>query len=892
MTESRPPERPVSLQRIAGTAWRAFSSFLEIIGLKRASGGDRAVELSRFKLYHTEFRKLLSANNSFLENMVDLDQKRDGREYFDQSYLKRKTVRVVSDIFGMVSSLNAISSNRYPALSTAFDRIAGALTRLLEDATVSAPVNLVLDLADIQAHHADLVGGKMANLAELRNVLGLPTPDGFAVTTEAYRLLIDEGGLGSWIQNALMDLHQTEDLAAFSEAVRDAIGAVPLPAGLVEAVEAARDRLTARVGSALPCAVRSSAMGEDSELSYAGQFLSLLNVPGEKLMDAYLSVIASLYSSEAIHYRRLHGQTSKMAEMAVGVLGMIPAAASGVVFSMDPADPESEEVIIQSVWGLGVSLVDGRTSPEMIRAPREGVGRTVARTLSDQRVRVVRKPEAGIVEELLPAEFIGRPILNDEQIRTLSKWALESEAHFGSPQDMEWAMDDRGRLHLLQSRPLRLAGSALPRGAPVEGYPLLLDGGETACPGVGSGPAVHLTENDDLTEFPDGGVLVTPRPSPRLICLLRKARAVVTDTGSTTGHMASLTRELRVPALLNTKTATRVIPPGARITVDAGSRFVYLGEIPELIRTEDEGGTATGGDRPVPRPEDGRLLDDLLEHIVPLHLTDPRSSRFHPDHARTLHDLARYVHEKSYEEMFGLGERLGDMRSASYLLDVFLPLDLYIIDLGGGFSEAPKGRKVKPKQIVSQPMSALLGGILDKRIPRFGARPMDLGGFLSVVMRHAMTNPEQDRTFFDPCYALISLNYVNYTARVGYHFSVVDSYCSGSRNKNYISVLFRGGAADHVRRHRRVRAIGAILKHYGFGVDVAADTVIARISKTSLEETRVHLEMVGRLLQFFRQMDAAMTSDQAVEVFKEAFLRDDFDFSRATGSRPTPGGPA
>ena len=163
-----------------------------------------------------------------------------------------------------------------------------------------------------------------------------------------------------------------------------------------------------------------------------------------------------------------------------------------------------------------------------------------------------------------------------------------------------------------------------------------------------------------------------------------------------------------------------------------------------------------------------------------------------------------------------MGEHLGDLRGVSTHLDVFLPIDLYVIDLGDGI-DAPAGtRRLKVSHIVSAPLKALLAGMLDKRIPRFGPRPMDLRGFMSIMMRHAVTNPEEERTFRDPCYALISDQYLNYTARVGYHFGVVDAYCGETMNKNYISLLFRGGAADYIRRHRRAKAIGGILEHYGF----------------------------------------------------------------------------
>jgi len=218
-------------------------------------------------------------------------------------------------------------------------------------------------------------------------------------------------------------------------------------------------------------------------------------------------------------------------------------------------------------------------------------------------------------------------------------------------------------------------------------------------------------------------------------------------------------------------------------------------------------------------------------------------------------------------------------------MDVYLPIDLFIIDLGGGFKGTPKGQKVKPAQVASTPMRAVLKGMLDKRIPRFGARPMDMRGLFSVMMRHATTSPEEQSSFQAPCYALISDCYANYSARVGYHFSVLDAYCSPTPNKNYINLLFRGGAADNLRRSRRTRAIANILKHYGFSTTLNADVVIGRLNKGSMEETTVQLEMIGRLLQFFRQMDAAMATDDHAQMIETAFLTGDYALTVMTGKK-------
>jgi pyruvate,water dikinase len=283
-----------------------------------------------------------------------------------------------------------------------------------------------------------------------------------------------------------------------------------------------------------------------------------------------------------------------------------------------------------------------------------------------------------------------------------------------------------------------------------------------------------------------------------------------------------------------------------------------------------------------------RLLEEVLRTLAPLHLTEPRSGAFVPERCETLHDLARFIHEKSYEEMFRLGETLGDFRRASKPLDVFLPIDLYLVDLGGGLRPLGRSRKARPADVASVPLAALLRGMLDRRLPRYGPRPIDARGLLDVMMRHMMTSPERERTFRDPCYALISDCYLNYTARVGYHFSVVDSYCSENPNRNYVALHFNGGAADAVRRGRRALALAGILRESGFAAQVEGDRVNARVSKIDRAATEKQLEMIGRLLQFFRQMDAAMASDEWIRLLQDAFLASDYSLlqSRRAGGTP------
>src|SRR5450759_3185568 len=207
-------------------------------------------------------------------------------------------------------------------------------------------------------------------------------------------------------------------------------------------------------------------------------------------------------------------------------------------------------------------------------------------------------------------------------------------------------------MFVLQSRPLELAQYTAQDRPPVDGATLLLSVGEVVCPGIGTGVAVHMDEDGDFDAFPEGGVLVVKRPSPRFVRLMGKAVAIVADSGSTTGHMASLAREFRVPTLLGTRAGTRAIAAGKLVTVDAFGGYVYAGDVDVPLVGASPGEPKTRGSRDVLAR---LLLRRAAELIVPLRLTDPWAPEFRAEHCTTLHDITRYVHERSYEEMCRLG---------------------------------------------------------------------------------------------------------------------------------------------------------------------------------------------------------------------------------------------
>ena len=267
----------------------------------------------------------------------------------------------------------------------------------------------------------------------------------------------------------------------------------------------------------------------------------------------------------------------------------------------------------------------------------------------------------------------------------------------------------------------------------------------------------------------------------------------------------------------------------------------------------------------------------MAEFILPLHLVDPRSPEFSPDFCRSLHDLGRLVHEFSYTEMFKISDLVSAREGYALKLDAAIPLDLYLIDLGGGLTGAdPEAHKVTPDQVASVPFQAVLRGMLHEGVRGQEPRPIQLSGLLSVMREQMLAAPNVEERFGERSYAIISDKYLNFSSRVGYHYSVLDAYCGATVNKNYITFSFKGGAADDVRRSRRVRAIAIVLMGLDFSVEVKGDRVDARLQKYESPVIQAKLDLVGRLLIFTRQMDMLMTSEAGVEAVAQNFLQGNY----------------
>ena len=839
-----------------------------------------------FRVKYEQFRELLNANAELAKIIADIEDKLQGDKIFGMSYIRTQAVQAVFHTLRMVKSLDALSNHKYPALFSVLENLSSLIKSEIEKRKESLITQLVLPFSEVNREMVDWVGTKSANLGEVLTRINLPIPDGFVITTRAFDLFLRENNLIDEINKKKVELGggtDPETLQNLSKEISQLIIAAPIPEELVAAIFTAYDQLMVKVKGEncpkLPTGVslRSSAIGEDSELSFAGQYLSILNIHREQLLPSYKQILASLFSPSAMAYRLNKGIRDEDIAMGVACLQMVDAVASGVVYSRHPVYPWENHIIISGAWGLGPYVVGGKIAPDTYTVSRDKDPDLLQTQVAFKPVQLIIKPEGGIKEVPVPEEKQNQPCLSPDQIRVLARWAIKIEEHYGVPQDIEWAIDKHDQIFILQTRPLRLTSSyyhqELKRNIPrLDGYPILIDTGAVASPGVGFGKAFVISSEDELKNFPEGGVLIAKHSSPNFVVVMGKAQGIITDTGSITGHMASLAREFKVPTILNTQNATKIIPPGLELTVDAYSGRVYQGRVQELLDLEITR-KPSFKDTPV-----YQALERVAKFIVPLRLFDPKSPNFVPEECQSLQDIMRLVHELSYQEMFQISDLVSEIKGTALRLDAPLPLDLYIIDLGGGLSDVgEETRKVPINKVVSVPFRALLRGMLHEGLQTQNPRPIELKGFFSVMSEQMLSNPQAIERFGERTYAIISDKYLNFSSRVGYHYGILDSYCGKSINKNYITFSFKGGAADDVRRNRRARMIALILKELDFSVEVIADRVEARLKKYEASVIEEKLDLLGRLLQFTRQMDMLMHSEKSVEVFAQNFLAGKYD---------------
>ena len=469
---------------------------------------------------------------------------------------------------------------------------------------------------EITAADVPLVGGKTASLGEMYRALvsrGVLVPNGFAITAEGYRHILNEAGAWEKLHAALdgAKVDDVEDLARRGRWAREIVYSAGIPKDLEEEILRAHSALKRDYGADMSVAVRSSATAEDlPTASFAGQQESFLNVKGDKaLLEACRRCFASLFTDRAIHYRVDVGFDHFKVALSIAVMKMVRAdlASSGVIFTVDTESGFRDLVLITGSYGLGENVVQGTVEPDELTVFKPtllaGHRAILSRSLGSKKIKMVHAEEGAREATCnVPTPQVDRErfCLSDEEALRLAEQALEIERHYsakaGAPQpmDIEWAKDGLDqRLYIVQARPV--TGLAQRRGAVLEEYALIEKGpvlstGRAVGERIASGPVRLISSSAQAGEFQAGEVLVTESTTPDWEPIMRRAAAIVTNRGGRTCHAAIVAREFGIPAVVGTEDATERLARGQPITVscaegDVGK--VYAGLLRYEVRRTD-----------------------------------------------------------------------------------------------------------------------------------------------------------------------------------------------------------------------------------------------------------------------------------------------------------------
>jgi pyruvate,water dikinase len=437
-----------------------------------------------------------------------------------------------------------------------------------------------------------LVGGKGASLGEMRKALrGIPVPDGFVVTAEAFRAFLGCTGLEERIRAGELDPHNVQMLADYGQRIRNLIIETSLPSELESEIVRAYRELVRKTGS-LDVAVRSSATIEDSEEhSFAGQHDTFLNITSEEmLLDRVRRCFASLFTDRAISYRRDRGFTNGDVDIAVVVQQLVRSdlASSGVLFTIDPESGAENVIYVTSSYGFGELVVQGRVNPDQfyVFKPglKEGYRALIEKRLGSKQKKLVCA-NGSLKEEDVKREERQRFSISDDEVLQLARWALKIEEHYGRPMDIEWAKDGVSqKLFIVQARPETVHG--VKAAGVLESFVLeetseLLARGEPVGSKIGQGPAHVIADVKEIGRFRPGEVLVTEMTDPDWEPIMKIASAIVTERGGRTCHAAIVSRELGIPCVIGAEGATQKIQTGQEITVDCsqGEGRVFAGRL-------------------------------------------------------------------------------------------------------------------------------------------------------------------------------------------------------------------------------------------------------------------------------------------------------------------------
>ncbi|PIR94954.1 phosphoenolpyruvate synthase, partial [Candidatus Falkowbacteria bacterium CG10_big_fil_rev_8_21_14_0_10_37_6] len=453
----------------------------------------------------------------------------------------------------------------------------------------------IIFFKDLGIEDVPRVGGKNASLGEMYAKLakqGVRVPNGFATTADAYDYFLQEAGIKDDIKKILQGLntHDMKDLMDKGRAVRQVILRAKFPKDMEDEIAAAYHKLSKEYKvKNTDVAVRSSATAEDlPDASFAGQQETFLNISGvDDLLIAVKKCIASLFTNRAISYRVDKGFDHFKIALSVGVQKMVRSdmGSSGVMFTIDTESGFKNAVLINSIYGLGENIVQGKVSPDEFYYFKP-TKKIISKTIGPKKIKMIYSNDHKNPVKDVPVSITEQreQSITDADVRQLGEWGMQIEEHYNKPMDIEWAKDGRDKkLYIVQARPETVQSQ---RDYNVlETYKLsqkgaVITSGKAVGNKIGAGKANIIMDVKDIHKFKKGEVLVTDMTDPDWEPIMKIASAIITDLGGRTAHAAIVSRELGIPAIVGTSDASKKIKQGQDVTAnctEGEEGYVYEG---------------------------------------------------------------------------------------------------------------------------------------------------------------------------------------------------------------------------------------------------------------------------------------------------------------------------
>jgi pyruvate, water dikinase len=826
--------------------------------------GPQEIDIWRVKALFNNFRKILQLNTLVFEQIGAMDRALGGEYIFDRNFLESSVRTIASHVHHVTYNLNALTNNAYVPLYDRYQEIRIILDDILAGNTKALACPPVLPLESLSWELEPLVGIDLICLAELRHHPGIKARDGLVISSDATKAILHNitstapsekepsfdlviKSLSSSLNSMLLE--HSRPLLAISATRLDGLPGEPRDLGEFLLKEGDNGSLILLAEDALPL---EQTTGSPSQSSPTPRETIGRDNGDTSLENLFLKGIRRIIEIAAERCLSLSPDTDP--HFALFLRTASNALARGTITTRATIRSATPMLTVTS-W------IPGRRQEMDIHHlrrifPFDFVSSTITpknleQTFPDGLLATRQTPRQGKFRR-------GSAVILPQEIQALAETALALERIMGVPVIMHWEYLENDQFVVTRLFPF-LETPVVPTILELEeekkNATVLGKGGQVIQSGIAAGTIFHVNQDTNLNDFPIGGVAVAPIATPQLTPILHRASAILTEHGNPIGHLATVARELSLPALFGIPGIVDQLPNGTEVTVDAGQGYVYKGVLNHLLQQ----GNSENSFSPID-PE-YRVLRRLLRFISPLKLVNPDDPNFSAQNCRSFHDIIHFCHEMAVDELAHFQERrpgLSGIRTTQLHLPVQMNINL--LDIGGGLPEGVL-QEPEPADILSEPFAIFLDGLLHpqaagEELPTLGIR--DIISSIPRTSRLTSVSPEMSGNNL----AIISQDYINLSLRLGYHFSVIDAHLSNDRHRNYIYFRFIGGLADQTRRARRALFISDVLGAMDFKVFWKGDLVVGRMKFEDKEVLRSALFVLGALTTYSRQRDTSLYSDE------------------------------